>query len=147
MTDTLIQEIQHNLRRKMAEKGLTVSAVERQAGIRTSSLQNIAQGRSKNPSVTLLQQAAGVLECTVSELLGESTHTLSLTPYLKGPWKQDLYIEVATAVFKRCQASGMALSKKTLLTTVEQVYTYTIQYKKSKVDLDFLDWTLGQIEE
>ncbi|MGL5784905.1 MAG: helix-turn-helix domain-containing protein, partial [Alphaproteobacteria bacterium] len=119
------------------------STLEKKAGIRPSSLQNILQGRSKNPSIEILQLAASALNCTVSELLGEQNQYPELSQLQnKSSWDQQTYLYVIEQAAKVCRIHEIPLSKLEFLKGVEQIYTYSQSYQKNKLDADLIDWML-----
>jgi transcriptional regulator with XRE-family HTH domain len=139
-------DLRMNLKKKLVEQNLTASALERKAGIRPSSLQNIIQGRSKNPGVDILQRTAAVLKCTVSDLLGEKPGIADVEAFCAvTSWDQNLYTSLAALVLKVYADKEFQTSKRVFLHTLEQVYTYCLQYQKPTVDPDFVDWTVRKL--
>jgi len=143
----VMSTLRFNLKKKLLENGLSASALEKKAGIRPSSLQNILQGRSKNPSIEILQLSARALNCTVSELLGENSKSAEIEPFCAAPsrWDQELYIQMAEAVFRVYAGRHHTTSKRVLLQAIEQVYTYCLQYAKKTVDDDLVDWVITNL--
>ena len=134
------------IKKKLLEHNLSASALERKAGIRPSTLQNILQGRSKNPSVDVLQSVAQALGCSVSELFGE-THALPETLIKAEKWVPEMYVNATQAVWAACKKRQLEMSKKLFFQAVEQVYAYCSQYDKVLVDKDFADWVVMQARD
>ena len=63
--------ISQKLKNKISEVGISVHALEKKAGLKQSSIQNILYGKSKKPSFHIMQSIAQALNCTVTELLEE----------------------------------------------------------------------------
>jgi transcriptional regulator with XRE-family HTH domain len=140
-------DLRTTLKKKLLEHNISASALEKKAGIRPSSLQNIIQGRSKNPSIEILQLTARALNCTVSELLGEKQETPDIQPFCAaGIWNQDLYLQTIQTVLQVYAQKRLNTSKRVLLHTIEQVYTYCAQYDKKSIDADFVDWTVARLQ-
>ena len=62
--------IYNNVKAKCKEKGLSVSLVEKKAGLSTGA---ISKWNTSSPTVEKLAAVAKVLECTVNDLLHEDT--------------------------------------------------------------------------
>jgi transcriptional regulator with XRE-family HTH domain len=54
---------------RMRAKNLSLSELEKEAGLKRHTVQNIMRGRSKRPSADILQAVADVLGCSVKDLL------------------------------------------------------------------------------
>ncbi|MBY0264063.1 MAG: helix-turn-helix transcriptional regulator [Holosporales bacterium] len=134
------------IKKKLVEHNLSASALERKAGIRPSTLQNILQGRSKNPSIEVLQSVAQALNCSVSELLGEN-HALPETLVKAEKWVPEVYVNATQAVWAVCKKRQLDISKKLFFQAVEQVYAYCSQYDRVNVDKDFADWVVMQVRD
>ena len=70
-----MSDLKTRIKDKLSQKNISASALEKKAGIRPSTLQNILQGRSKNPSIDVLQAVARSLSCTVSIFWAKQKHT------------------------------------------------------------------------
>lgn len=63
---TVVQQI---VRQKMLEQGISGNALAKKAGIPSSSLKNILQGKVESPRAQTLHALARALHCTVEELM------------------------------------------------------------------------------
>lgn len=137
-----------SIKRKLLEQNLTVSALEKKAGIRPSSLQNIIQGRSKNPNLDTLKTVAKALQCSVSDLLEEDRISADIELFLgKNAWNQDRYFDIISSVISVCRKSKRTLPKKVFLLAVEEIYDYALRYSKNNVDQDLIDWILQRLSK
>lgn len=141
-----MSELSIRIKKKLVEHHLSASALERKAGIRPSTLQNILQGRSKNPSIEVLQAVAFALSCTVSELLGEN-YALPEPLVKTEKWVPEIYANATHAVWEACKKRQFEISKKIFFQAIEQVYAYCIQYGRATVDKDFADWVVAQARD
>ena len=66
---TYAQVIGIRIRRICKERDLTLNGLASQSGMRQSTLDNIAKGNTKNPTLRTLHRIAVGLNMTVSELL------------------------------------------------------------------------------
>jgi len=141
-----VSDLGLRIKKKLVEHNISASALERKAGIRPSTLQNILLGRSKNPSIEVLQAVALALSCTVSELLGEN-HALPETLLKAEKWTPETYANATQAVWNACKKRQLTLSKKAFFQAVEQIYAYCAQYDRVNVDKDFADWIVLQARD
>ena len=133
-----------NLRARMKALNLTPASCEKKAGLRPSSLQNILQGRSRNPTVALLLQTAKTLGCSLSDLLGDGPdQSKSPTFEAEDTWLPELYQEAVRAVLDACQTQDLKPSRAALLKAIDDTYTYCVRYKKTSLDPHFADWSLN----
>src|ERR1044071_10317590 len=94
-------DIADYLKEKIHAKGISINALEKQAGLRRGAIQNIIYGRSRNPGIEILRTIAQVLECSVSELIGEDVPSIPhsekrASPHI--PWNPQLYHECFNVV-------------------------------------------------
>lgn len=127
------------------EQNVSASALERKAGIGPSSLQNILQGRVKNPSLEIIKAIASALGYTVSELLGETSKPSHILAILKDKeWNQQLYLNVIKTVLAAYEQQDIKADKIEILEAIENIYDYCLKYDKKKPDRDFVEWTIIQ---
>jgi transcriptional regulator with XRE-family HTH domain len=128
-----------NLKHKLEEQSLSISEFERVAGLRRSAVYNILNGRSKNPSMALIQACAEALGCSVAELLGESTPKLSVIEnnsmqfhlqkderreqFMKKDWDLDYYMKCVTLIQEL--KKDKSLSKERFDSITEELYYYS----------------------
>jgi transcriptional regulator with XRE-family HTH domain len=58
---------------KMKAKNLSISVLERKAGLTIHSIRNILKGTIKNPRAEVLPAIAGALECSLLDLINFSS--------------------------------------------------------------------------
>ena len=73
-----MSQIAINLKKQIESKKISVLGLERSAGLRPGSLQNILHGRSKKPNINTIQSVAKALQCSVEELLDGSLNVTCL---------------------------------------------------------------------
>ena len=64
---TMQEAVRQRLEQLMNEQGLTISELARRSALRQSTVQDIAKGRSRNPSMQAVYQIASGLGLTLSE--------------------------------------------------------------------------------
>lgn len=137
---------------RMRAKNLTVSQLERKAGINSHGALNILRGSSKRPSAEVLNAIANVLGCSISDLL--SDHGLfqvtdsekTRAELLESPYESsDLYQEVLSAVNAKIKHEKRSLTLQQTLTCVEEVYFHALQRNEKTFDPTFLDWFMEKL--
>jgi len=69
MSDSVLQS---ELRRRMVEHGFNQKSLARAADLNETAVRDILKGRSLNPRIDTLGALAGVLGCTLNDLVGDS---------------------------------------------------------------------------
>lgn len=127
------------LKQKMQEHNISAHALEKQAGLKSSAVHNILYGRSKNPSVNLIQTIAETLNCTLADLLGEDSLPSSETNI---EWKSELYIECLETVSHILKSKKMSVPRQKIINYVDEVYLYSLKSEQKKSDQYFAEWII-----
>lgn len=141
------------IRSKMKENNLSAHALEKQAGLRPSAVHNILYGRSKNPSVNIIQAIAHVLNCTTSELLEEYTSSslsvekktaevFSSESTQRIPWNNELYLTCLETVTRIMRVKKAFFPKEKILDYVDEIYLYSSRSGKKVSDKCFAEWLI-----
>jgi transcriptional regulator with XRE-family HTH domain len=135
--------LQKQLKEKLEERKMTVTALEKSAGLKRSAVHNILRGRSKKPSAEILHAIARILNCTIDELLDVNTVASSNSQsdtrsHL--PINSRLYAEAAKIADKIFSDKKMAPSQSLALSFIEEIYLYTLQSGLQNIDLKFSIW-------
>ena len=131
--------LQKRLKEKMIAKGLSAYNLEQQAGLRSSAVQNILSGRSKNPGIDTLTAIAKILECSIDELIKEEVSFNGPPPSFH-PWDGRLYNLSLELILKLCKSKGTPISKEIALKYAEEVYAYSINANRKIPDKSFAKW-------
>ena len=137
--------LQNRIQNYLDATGLSVSALERKAGLKINVARNILRGQSKKPTAETLQAIANAMECTIQDLLGVQKEVFS--SQVKHPVETSLLLEHPEILNEALQCISQVLQeghykltvKQTLL-LLEEVYAYTIKKQPLKVDPDFIEW-------
>lgn len=154
--------ISSHIRKRLTERGLSVHALEKQAGLKPSAVHNILYGRSKNPTAHTLQAIAQALDCSVADLINEENKEDSVFSSLTEPrtdtskcesiskqlnladdWSMDLYLECLEAATHLIKKFHISLPKNKFLDYVEEIYLYS-KGRGKKVDKYFAEWLIKQ---
>ncbi|MBS0272535.1 MAG: helix-turn-helix transcriptional regulator [Proteobacteria bacterium] len=150
MTKSTVGKISQTIKDKISEAGISVHAFEKKAGLKQSAVQNILYGKSKKPSLHIMQAIAQALNCTVLELMeGEDenetvpeTKEQQSSLETESSWNVDLYVEVLRTINTLAKKKRLLLSKDMMLDCAEEIYEYSLKNKKNKPDKHFADWLI-----
>lgn len=140
-----------NIKGKLTQEGLSAYSLEKRARLRPNAIHNILSGRSKKPSINIIQAIAKALNCTVSELIGEQPKILSHLQIDDEKFdfdiveNRELYIKCLSYFSSLLNKQKLWLSKTQILDYVDELYLYS--FKKSatkKVDTHFAQWLVDK---
>lgn len=130
-------ELQLKIKAYLDENGITVSELERRAGV-PHAIVNIMRGRSKNPSIRVANSIAKELNCSVDELFEKKSCTN--TKETGCPCDAEVLnnsFKVLTNVLTEYQLSP---ELSDVLRCVEDIYKYTMESPTKEVDKRFAKW-------
>jgi len=143
-----------NIKNEMEKRSWSVHALERQAGLKPSAIRNILYGRSKNPSLSVIQSIANALECSVADLIDEEAEERSkATGVEKGenrdnlPWNQQLYLKCIQQLLTILIEKPIQLKKESILSVIDDAYFYSSVNNLEKPDQNFLNWLIEKCKE
>jgi len=143
-------QLKSNIKKQLSALNLSVSELERRAGLKQSALYNILSDRSKNPSVEIVNAIAKELNCTIEELLGEEVHS-HITERTSEeetaddyPWNAKLYIKAIQTIQTILEQKNIHLSKKQVLACVDEVYKYSSGISED-IDRRFAEWIIDKL--
>ncbi len=131
------------LQTKMDALGISISELEKKAGLKTNAVRNIVTGRSKNPNISTLKALANILECDFTDLLGESDNSDSVASVTAKIQDPILYTKIVELVLKEFYKKDRAPTISQLNTIVSEVYTY-FYTKRKHIDVDFIEWIINK---
>ncbi len=153
-------KLQSNIKDKLAAKNISVSELERRAGLKQSAIHNILHGRSKNPSIDTIRGIAQELNCSIEELIGEESisnlqqisksHDLDLLG--SDPvevqedthWNAELFISAIQVINSIIERNNLKLPRKQILASVDEVYKYSIGISED-IDKRFAEWIIQKL--
>lgn len=135
--------LQKNLRHQIAEKKVSVHALEKRAGLKPSAIHNILQGKSKRPAAEVLIAVAQELGCSVEDLVRENAGASTASSSAQ-KWSPDLYMNVFKTVQDIFNKKEIELKKSQVLEIVEEVYLYSVQGSLSVADKRFAEWLINR---
>lgn len=147
ITFTMSTQIAKQISTRMRAKNLSLTTLEKEAGLRPHAVQNILRGKSKKPSAELLQAVADVLGCNVRDLLHpqepypEDDLSSPKKEFLQRPYEhQDLFVETVKLVNHILKEKENPLTIEQFMKCVEEIYIQSLQKDSTKVDEEFAEW-------
>lgn len=141
-----IENIQEQVQSCTENKDVSTRELERQAGLKRGSIQNILDGKSSNPRIEIVMAIAEALNCTVDELLNKSASRSANNQAEEEnsnktiAWNSALYRDCIKEVENYLQVKNRNLSDEQILYLIKEAYTYSIQGESDKADLRFIKW-------
>lgn len=146
----MLKNLQQQIRQRLIDKRISANALERRAGLKTSAVHNILQGKSKRPGVDILQAIAHELGCTISELLGEvplqTDLAIESVKNETAPFDYVLYIEAIKAIHGFSEIRSLDLNKRAHLQLADEIYNYCSSGKLKNIDKHFAEWLLDRYQ-
>lgn len=145
------------LKEKLMEAGISVHALEKQAGLKRSAVQNILHGKSKKPSAEILYAITKVLGCSIQDLIGHkdtSNHSAFSQPnYLSTedttenniPLNTDLYINAGKTAAKIFKSQNFNPNQTLALKYIQEIYQYSLNSKQEDIDQRFALWLFEKL--
>ncbi|MFN7364609.1 MAG: helix-turn-helix domain-containing protein [Alphaproteobacteria bacterium] len=141
MSEVVAQKIREHL----DEKGWSISATEKKAGLKVNSIRNILSGHSKKPSADSLLAISNVLGCSIYDILGETN------PYQKvdnsSSQKKTSYNDyellkkiVIHLIDHQKESKSSHIDSFTFNDIVEKMYRYSTEVRNGDFDLEFFNW-------
>lgn len=155
-----MESLGRKIKERMVELDLSAHALEKRAGLKSSAVQNIIYGRSKNPSINLINSIARVLGCEIQDLIGEGQNQTEVaykttTPskqynssqYEEENWNQTLYLKCFKIFYDLIEQKKITLKKNTILNLVEEIYNYSYGNNIQEPDNYFAKWLIDKNKE
>lgn len=135
-----MQALQVNIKEKLKKKGITVSEVERRAGLNKTTVQNILLGRSRSPGIDIISALAKELECTVDELISPESE-VKLPKAMKLDWYDTTFIRAIQYVSAFLKKRSINCSLEAVINCAAEIYAYSLRANlKDNIDEQFAEW-------
>lgn len=143
--------IRKEVEQRVAAKNLSVSEIERQAGLKQGVLRNILQGKSKNPTVQVLVSLTKVLDCSIEELIGlpntSDTQNTDKTPtdkLITSKKYDKINYQLLENVFKLVSRESEKLAIKPSLSEflnyISDIYSFSDKTGSNIPNKNFCEW-------
>ncbi|NCP62708.1 MAG: helix-turn-helix transcriptional regulator [Alphaproteobacteria bacterium] len=138
MSDILLKNIQSHIN----YKSLSVSAVERMAGLKKNAVYNILKGISKKPSLETIQAISVALDCSINDLIEDKGVDIShASAILEDP---SFFIESAKMITIILKESGKKVSLDIFCSMAQELYLFSFKKKLQTPDRDFAEWIVDK---
>lgn len=134
--------LKKNIRNYVESQSISVNTFEKRAGLKPTAVHNILLGRSKNPSVGVLNKISKAIGCTIDNLITEYPYAFPLSNSTQ--WNGNLYCNVANAVNQKVTSSNIIISQHIATQCIVHAYEYAIK-KHNTIDENFIDWIIGEL--
>lgn len=146
-----------NIKNRMDQKGLSIAELERLISVPGGAVRHILKETSKNPSVFLIAKIAKFFECSVEELILESSQN-SISNMIISE-KDPIFFkssqikhlsELNTPLFKEClfflidQGYEIDFDFNRIETLTQELYSYSVQNNNERLDSHFGNWLLSR---
>lgn len=161
-------KLEHRLKNKIKEKGVSAYAIAHAAGIPVSSLKNILQGKVRSPQARTLEKLASALGCSIADLIisDEASNVVTLIGNSDNepvfgkridqdgtPFNAELYIDIITAMgaLVKKNARFASITPKQIFNATNEIYDYLVLSAKHRnsptitVDPVFVEWILNKV--
>lgn len=139
---------------KMRDKNLSISVLERRAGLSIHSIRNILKGRVKNPRAEILTAVADVLECSPLDLITSSSLPPSFEQKNKETSKKytpldypDFMCTCANVVASLLEEKALIFSLDDCFDMIKKLYFYSLPNEPRTPDIKFAKWLLEEVED
>lgn len=137
----LAKNLKNILSQKINDMGISVSALEKKAGLSANSLRNILKGSSQNPSIETILAISKVLQISLDDLTGSnlSSSLSGINKLSKHEWNPILYKEATVSVIDQALLINPKTSIEEVMYLIEETYIYSLE-KNKKIDNSFVNW-------
>ncbi len=140
-----IEHLQEKIQTKMEHQRLSIRELERKSGLNVGAVQNIINGRSTNPGIEFVASIAKALNCSVDELLDNSSKLTNdnRSHSTSSPtWNANLYKDCTTNVENYLKSKNISIDSDKILEIIKDVYLYALECSTNQPDTRFIKWLI-----
>ena len=148
--------LQLRLKNKLAASGISVNALEKQAGLKRSAVQNIIHGKSKKPSADIIMAITKVLGCSLNDLIDPPANTSPQittlqpattlqSPKMEGLFQPELYAKATKKAIDLLKNRQLHLTNTESIDYIREIYQYSANTDSKEIDPRFAEWLLNKI--
>ena len=146
MTSGLIKQ---RIEMRLAQIGMSASALEQKAGLSSGAVRSILLGRSSNPTINTLTAIARVLDCSISDLAEEKQPSVpSLDKFTNKkealPWKSDVFLNALNLVENDLKRRKYQPNLDEILFFTKEIYAYSLEDNNQTIDEKFARWLIDK---
>lgn len=126
------------------KKKISIMALEKAAGLKTSAIKNILVGTSKKPSAEMLLAVSRALGCTIGDLLEEEPVEEAKKTIFEDIIfeNKDLFKETVVFFSLFYKKNNLPIHGKIFYESLVHVYTYLNENNQGLFDEKFAQWVL-----
>jgi hypothetical protein len=145
--NTISDRLRNNISAYLSRAKLTIHSLEKKAALKTGSVQNIMNGRSKNPGIEAISRIAAAMDCTLEALVNGTiedimrehpTRIFSIVPsspnlsekdtidFAKVDFDPVVYKDLTDYVSDNISKSGITISVQAAYYCIDEVYRYAL---------------------
>jgi transcriptional regulator with XRE-family HTH domain len=145
MSVTALKDV---LQKKIKERNINISELERRASLSTGSIRRIVNGLVPNPTIETVVAIANVFNCSIDELLGNRTIKALNPSELHIPkeiiWENNLMKSIFLETYNHIQKNNTTTNLQTVVAFILETYNYCLFKKNGVFDKDFYEWYIKQ---
>lgn len=130
----------NHLKEKIAEKGLTIAATERIAGLKRNYIQNLLYGKSKRATKEAISAISEAIGCSPRDIIENYESEIPL--FSNTDWDEDLAIEIIKQLSEEVRINNISVTFENILIVFKDIYYYCIKKEDKKIDKDFIKWVI-----
>ncbi len=147
--------VQKNIFERMRARKLTITALEKKAGLKPQAVRNILHGHIKKPAADTLQAIAKALDCTIIDIMEMSPSTTEALIHqddektAEQSTKEEILIvypkiiaESSQLVSKYLEDHNYNAALNHYFEIIKQIYLYTTKKENKEIDPAFVEWLL-----
>lgn len=124
----------------LEKKNISVREAEKRSGLNPGIVNNILNGRSKNPRIDTLLAISKTLGCEVRDLL--DTTNFDNYSESKLEWDFSLYSKTIQTILEICKKNNLDFSKEVIFNIVDEVYAYSYFKGDKNINKNFAEWVV-----
>jgi len=132
---------------RLKAKNLTVSALEKKAGLKNYTVRNIMRGKSRNPNFEMMQAICNVLGCSIQDLIEKDQHFIEVdeegVEHLAEEISFDnqaLLLNCVETVNSILEKNKQVLTVRQVMTCIEEIYLHSHKQNLNTADSSFAKW-------
>lgn len=141
--------LKNNIKKLLGLANISVRDLERRSGLKCSAIQNILIGRSKNPTIKIVQSVAQELNCSIDSLINDSK-VAQLPGFMqpkkiklvKGVWNGKLFVDTSILVHTIFVQKQINPTNEKALLCINEIYNYSTNTSNNGPDLKFAEWII-----
>jgi len=139
-----IENIKKQILDRIYLKNLSISNLERKAGLKKGTARNIVSNISQNPTIDTLAAIASVLNCKVDDLISSTTTDINIKASVEEDYKLEvtLFWEIVEYILSNARDKNISLTLNDTISVIKQAYIFLLTKKNKEIDREFIGWLI-----